>query len=68
MLIVANKSDLVSDKIELERRVKLVEAMASSVYPALRGVIPVSASRGEGLEELRCRIATLLRGMGASTC
>ncbi len=68
LLVAANKSDLVGDGEELERRLRLVEAMASSVYPALRGVIPVSALRGEGLEELRCRLATLLRGMERSTC
>jgi len=69
MVIAANKSDLVgAEDAELARRVRLVEAMASSVYPAVRGVIPVSAVTGSGLEELKCRIATLLRGMDAYTC
>jgi GTP-binding protein HflX len=68
MLLVANKADLVSYREGLARRVGLVEAMAGSVYPALRAVIPASAATGWGLEELRCRIATLLSGTGRSMC
>jgi len=68
MIIAANKSDLVKEQGELQRRIELVDAMASSVYPALKGVIAVSAAQGLGLEDLRCRIVTLLRGTAGSTC
>ncbi len=67
MLIALNKVDLV-ERGEAERLAGLVEAMASSVYPAVRGVVRVSAATGEGLGELTCRIATLLSGMEGSTC
>lgn len=68
MVIAANKMDLVSDRSELDRVLRLVEAMASSVYPGLQGVIPVSAATGEGLGRLLCRLSTLLRGTAGSTC
>ncbi len=67
MILVANKVDLV-DESERARLLGLVEAMTESVYPSLVGAVAVSAARGWGVGELRCRIATLLNGMAGSTC
>lgn len=65
MVIAANKVDLV-DREEVERIRSLIEAMASSIYPALRSVIPVSAATGQGLGELSWRLATLLKSTARS--
>lgn len=67
MILVANKVDLVEES-ERARLLGLVEAMTESVYPSLVGAVAVSAARGWGVGELRCRIATLLNGMAGSTC
>ncbi len=67
MILVANKVDLV-EEAERARLLSLVEAMTESVYPSLVGAVAVSAARGWGVGELRCRIATLLSGMDGSTC
>ncbi len=67
MILVANKVDLV-DESERARLLGLVEAMTESVYPSLVGAVAVSAARGWGVGELRCRIATLLNGTAGSTC
>lgn len=66
LVIAANKIDLLPPG-ELERRLGLIEAMAASVYPSLRGVLGVSARTGAGVAELSGLIARLLRGMGRYT-
>jgi len=67
MVIAANKIDLVAAD-ERDRLLGLLGAMASASYPALAAVVPVSAATGEGLGELACRLAILLRGTAGSTC
>ena len=61
MIIAANKVDLLQNMDDLSHRLSLIEGLASSIYPGLRGVIAVSAITGKGLEELLWRITTLLR-------
>ena len=66
VVIAANKRDLVSPE-DLGRRLRLIEAMAASVYPALRGVAPVSALQRVGVDELSRLIASQLRSTVRST-
>ncbi len=61
VVIAANKIDLLNNEEELSHRLSLIEGLASSIYPGLRGVIAVSAISGKGLEELLWRLATLLK-------
>ncbi|ABM80975.1 GTPase HflX [Hyperthermus butylicus] len=67
LIIAANKIDLVPQE-DIERLTRLLEGAASTLYPALEAVIPVSAKTGAGVAKLLCRIATLLAGTKGSTC
>lgn len=66
MVIALNKLDLVKGGIrDLARS---VERLSSDLYPATSAVIPISAKTGYGMDELKCAVASQLRGTERSMC
>jgi GTP-binding protein HflX len=67
MVLAVNKTDIIGLE-EAKHKAELLRDVGRELYPALEAAVPVSARTGEGLGELLCRISTLLRGTGGSTC
>ncbi len=62
LIIACNKVDLL-DEGEVRRRMSVIESIAPALYFGFRGVVPVSALKGYGVDELRCRLVSLLKDM-----
>ena len=66
LLAVANKVDLV-DKWELEEKLSIIEKTLREGYPGFEGIIPFSALKKYGVDELTWKLANLLKDMGRYT-
>ena len=63
LIVAANKIDLVGEETEINRLSRIVESVVSSTYPAFKSLVPISATKGDGIGELLWTTTKLLKSM-----